>query len=46
MPKPFLDALQREFGFDPPRHNGYDVVDSIRKMRDGELKVLVARGGR
>ncbi|MDQ6658192.1 MAG: FdhF/YdeP family oxidoreductase [Actinomycetota bacterium] len=45
MPKFFLDALQREFGFDPPRHNGYDVVESIRRMRDGEVKVLVALGG-
>ncbi|MDQ2848957.1 MAG: FdhF/YdeP family oxidoreductase [Actinomycetota bacterium] len=45
MPTFFLDKLQREFGFDPPRHNGYDVVESIRKMRAGELKVLVALGG-
>ncbi len=45
MPAFFLDALQAEFGFDPPRHNGYDVVESIRKMRDGAVKVLVALGG-
>jgi len=41
----FLDALQREFGFDPPREPGFDVVDSIRAMRDGQAKVLFAVGG-
>ncbi|MHC6221165.1 FdhF/YdeP family oxidoreductase [Arthrobacter sp. MMS24-S77] len=45
MPEPFLDALQREFGFDPPRLPGADSVDSIRGMRDGRIKVLVALGG-
>jgi molybdopterin-dependent oxidoreductase alpha subunit len=41
----FLDALQKEFGFDPPRENGFDVVDSIRAMRDGKVKVFVGLGG-
>ncbi|MHB1781575.1 MAG: FdhF/YdeP family oxidoreductase [Acidimicrobiales bacterium] len=41
----FLDALAAEFGFDPPREPGYDVVDAIRAMRDGKAKVLVAMGG-
>lgn len=45
MPAGFLDALQREFGFDPPRDHGADAVDSIRGMRDGRIKVLVALGG-
>ncbi|MGJ3191215.1 FdhF/YdeP family oxidoreductase [Paenarthrobacter sp. FR1] len=45
MPPWFLDALQREFGFDPPRDPGIDAVDSIRGMRDGRIKVLVALGG-
>nr|WP_308113614.1 FdhF/YdeP family oxidoreductase [Arthrobacter sp. ISL-30] len=45
MPPRFLDALQREFGFDPPRHDGVDSVGSIRGMRDGKIKVLVALGG-
>jgi formate dehydrogenase major subunit len=45
MPEPFLDALQKEFGFDPPRQPGVDSVDSIRGMRDGRIKVLVALGG-
>ena len=30
-PKPdFLDALQAEFGFDPPREHGLDTVDSVK----------------
>jgi formate dehydrogenase major subunit len=45
MPPRFLDALQMEFGFDPPRHEGLDSVGSIRGMRDGTIKVLVALGG-
>ncbi|WP_310204330.1 FdhF/YdeP family oxidoreductase [Paenarthrobacter nitroguajacolicus] len=45
MPPGFLDALRQEFGFDPPRHPGVDAVDSIRGMRDGRIKVLVALGG-
>ncbi len=35
-PRHFLDALAKEFDFDPPRENGYDTVDSIRAMRDGK----------
>ena len=42
---PFLDALEREFNFSPPRHAGHDVVDSITAMHMSEIKVLVALGG-
>jgi len=45
MPPAFLDALEREFGFDPPREPGLDVVESIRAMRDGRVKILFALGG-
>ncbi|MFD5425666.1 FdhF/YdeP family oxidoreductase [Streptomyces sp. NPDC127084] len=41
----FLDALEKEFGFAPPRHHGMDVVRSIRALRDGEAKVFFAMGG-
>ncbi len=41
----FLDALEREFGFAPPREHGLDVVRSIRAMRDGDAKVFFAMGG-
>ncbi|HMQ26765.1 MAG TPA: FdhF/YdeP family oxidoreductase, partial [Acidimicrobiales bacterium] len=42
---PFLDALRDEFGFEPPRDPGVDVVDAIRAMRDGEVDVFFGLGG-
>ena len=44
-PQHFLDALQAEFGFDPPREHGYDTVDAIRALRDGQAQRL-RRAGR
>ncbi|KJK59825.1 FdhF/YdeP family oxidoreductase [Saccharothrix sp. ST-888] len=41
----FLDALGKEFAFEPPRHHGYDAVDTIRAMRDGRVQVFFAMGG-
>ncbi|MFF9751733.1 FdhF/YdeP family oxidoreductase [Streptomyces sp. NPDC014344] len=41
----FLDALEREFGFAPPREHGHDVVRAIRALRDGAAKVFFAMGG-
>jgi molybdopterin-dependent oxidoreductase alpha subunit len=41
----FLDALEKEFGFAPPRHHGFNVVRSIQALRDGEAKVFFAMGG-
>ncbi|MDT0265069.1 FdhF/YdeP family oxidoreductase [Streptomyces sp. DSM 44915] len=41
----FLDALRREFGFEPPRHHGFDVVNAIRALRDGAARVFFAMGG-
>ncbi|MGB7925768.1 MAG: FdhF/YdeP family oxidoreductase [Pyrinomonadaceae bacterium] len=41
----FLDALGREFGFEPPRHHGFDTVESIKAMREGRTKVFFALGG-
>jgi molybdopterin-dependent oxidoreductase alpha subunit len=45
MPDAFLDALGREFGFDPPREVGLDTVETIRAMRDGNIDVFFALGG-
>ncbi|MEU0896567.1 FdhF/YdeP family oxidoreductase [Streptomyces massasporeus] len=45
MPDTFLDALQEEFGFDPPRPHGLDSVNSIRAMREGRVKVFLALAG-
>src|SRR5688572_12608568 len=44
-PEHFLDALQTEFGFDPPRKHGFDTVDSIRALRDGHAHVFIGLGG-
>jgi molybdopterin-dependent oxidoreductase alpha subunit len=41
----FLDRLAAEFGFEPPREDGADVVDSIRAMHDGRIRVFFAMGG-
>jgi molybdopterin-dependent oxidoreductase alpha subunit len=40
-----LDKLKEVFGFEPPREHGYDVVDSIKAMHRGKLKVFFAMGG-
>nr|WP_018636376.1 FdhF/YdeP family oxidoreductase [Parafrankia elaeagni] len=45
MPETFLEALGAEFGFEAPRHEGYDVVETIRAMRDGRVKVFIGMGG-
>ena len=45
MPDAFLDRLGAEFSFDPPRDHGYDTVNTIRAMRDGDIDVFVALGG-
>jgi molybdopterin-dependent oxidoreductase alpha subunit len=45
MPEAFLDKLRDEFGFEPPRANGYDTVETIRAMRDGKIDVFFALGG-
>jgi len=37
--------LKEVFGFDPPKENGLDVVESIKAMHEGKLKVLFAMGG-
>jgi formate dehydrogenase major subunit len=45
MPEWFMAALGKEFSFEPPRKHGHDTVDSIRAMRDGEVRVFFALGG-
>ncbi|MBK0379047.1 FdhF/YdeP family oxidoreductase [Mucilaginibacter segetis] len=40
-----LDKLKEVFGFEPPREHGYDVVDTIKAMHNGKLKVFFAMGG-
>jgi molybdopterin-dependent oxidoreductase alpha subunit len=40
-----LDSIQKNFGFDPPRQHGYDVVASIKAMYEGKARVFFAMGG-
>jgi molybdopterin-dependent oxidoreductase alpha subunit len=40
-----LDKIKEVFGFEPPRENGLDVVESIKEMHAGKLKVFFAMGG-
>ena len=44
-PKALLDRIEENFGFSPPREHGYDVVDSIKAMHSGKVKVFFAMGG-
>jgi len=44
-PPGFLDALERELGFAPPRRHGLDTVGTIEAMADGRVQVFVALGG-
>ena len=37
--------LKEVFGFEPPKENGLDTVESIKAMHEGKLKVLFAMGG-
>ncbi|SLK15741.1 FdhF/YdeP family oxidoreductase [Arthrobacter sp. P2b] len=45
MPPAFLEALGREFDFEPPRDHGLDAVQTVRAMRDGGIKAFIALGG-
>ena len=44
-PKGFLDALGKEFNFEPPRKSGYDTVETLHAMYDGDVKVFFAISG-
>ena len=41
----FLQNLERVFGFKPPQHHGYDVVESIHAMHEKKAKVFICMGG-
>ena len=41
----FLSALKNRFKFDPPEAHGYDVVESIKAMHQGKVKIFFAMGG-
>ena len=41
----FLDRMAEEFGFEPPRHHGFDTVEAIKAMHAGRAPVFFAMGG-
>lgn len=45
MPDTFHDRLDAEFGFQSPRHHGYDTLAAIHAMHDGRAKVFFGLGG-
>jgi molybdopterin-dependent oxidoreductase alpha subunit len=44
-PKPFLQAMGKEFAFEPPQKWGYDTVESLHAMFAGDIKVFFAISG-
>lgn len=44
-PQLLLDRIEATYGFKPPQHHGYDVVDCIKAMHEGKAKVFFAMGG-
>jgi len=44
-PQRFLDVLGKEFNFEPPRKSGYDTVETLHAMFDGDVKVFFAISG-
>jgi formate dehydrogenase major subunit len=44
-PVAFLDALAREFDFEPPRANGHNVLGAIGAMLDGGAEAFIGLGG-
>ncbi|GAB4040397.1 FdhF/YdeP family oxidoreductase [Spirosoma jeollabukense] len=43
--KEFLDALEKEYGFNPPREHGFDTVETIKAMHNGKIKAFMSLGG-
>jgi molybdopterin-dependent oxidoreductase alpha subunit len=41
----FLNRLQDHFHFTPPQKHGYDVVETIKAMQEGKVKIFFAMGG-
>ena len=40
-----LDSIDKNFSITSPRKHGYDVVESIKAMDEGKIKLLMAMGG-
>ena len=44
-PVAFLDALEKEFGFEVPREPGHNVLGAIGAMLDGSAQAFIGLGG-
>ena len=44
-PAAFLDALERVFAFEAPRHHGHNVLGAIGGMLDGSSRAFIGLGG-
>jgi molybdopterin-dependent oxidoreductase alpha subunit len=45
-PSPTLfQSMNKTYGFAPPTHHGYDVVECIKAMHEKKAKVFIALGG-
>jgi molybdopterin-dependent oxidoreductase alpha subunit len=40
-----LEAIEREFGFKPPRAHGHDALAAIKSIIEGRSKALICLGG-
>ncbi len=45
MAPSFMEALRKEFNFEPPKEYGRDVVDSLKAMALGKTQVFFSLGG-
>ncbi len=43
--KELNQAIKNTFGFDPPAHEGLDVVKAIPAMHEGKAKIFISLGG-
>jgi molybdopterin-dependent oxidoreductase alpha subunit len=44
-PEALLQSIEKEFGFKPPQHHGYSVIDAINAMYERKARVFFAMGG-
>ncbi len=43
--KAFLESIERNFNFTPPKEHGYDTVESINAMQNEKATIFFAMGG-
>jgi molybdopterin-dependent oxidoreductase alpha subunit len=44
-PQAFLDKIEEKYGFKPSKNHGYSVIDTIKAMYEGKVKVFFGMGG-